>query len=119
MILQVGGGNFKYFFLEIFTPILGEDEAILTIIFSNGLKPPTRRLLKGGTKIWVINIPLKTNISPVLKALLKMIFLFARWDMVVPCTISGQTMATSHDLGPQKVAKEGKWDPLFQENPGW
>ena len=67
----------------------------------------------------MINIPLKTNISPVLKALLKMIFLFARWDMLVPCTISGQIMATSHDLGPQKVAKEGKWDPLFQENPGW
>ena len=20
---------------------------------------------------------------------------------------------------PQKVAKEGKWDPLLQENPGW
>ena len=31
---------------------------------------------------------------------------------------SGQIIATSHDLGPQNVAKEGKWDPLFQENPG-
>ena len=31
---------------------------------------------------------------------------------------SGQIIATSHDLGPQKVAKEGKWDPLFQKNLG-
>ena len=32
---------------------------------------------------------------------------------------SSQILATSHDLGPQKVAEEGKWDPLFQENLGW
>ena len=31
---------------------------------------------------------------------------------------SGQIIATSHDLGPQKVAKEGKWDPLFQDIQG-
>ncbi len=40
---------------------------------------------------------------------------------VRPCTmhLSGQIIATSHDLGPQKVAKEGKWDPFFQGNLGW
>ena len=27
---------------------------------------------------------------------------------------SGQSLATSHDLGPQKGAEAGKWDPLFQ-----
>ena len=31
---------------------------------------------------------------------------------------AGQIIATSHDLGPQKVAKEGKCH-LFQENLGW
>ena len=31
---------------------------------------------------------------------------------------SGQIIATSHDLGPQKVAKEGK-SPIFQGNIGW
>ena len=29
-------------FLEFFTPKIGEDEPILTNIFSKGLKPPTR-----------------------------------------------------------------------------
>ena len=32
--------------------------------------------------------------------------------------ISGQILATSHDLGPQNVAEEGEI-PLFQENLGW
>ena len=27
--------------------------------------------------------------------------------------LSDQIIATSHDLGPQKVAEEGKWEPLF------
>ena len=36
-------------------------------------------------------------------------------------TWSGQIIAgPSHDrFTPQKVVKEGKWDPLFQENLGW
>ena len=33
--------------------------------------------------------------------------------------ISGQIIVTSHDLGPQNVAEERKWEPLFQENLGW
>ena len=32
---------------------------------------------------------------------------------------SGQIIATSHNLVPQNVAEEGKWDPLFQGNLGW
>ena len=41
----LGGGGFKYF-LGVFTPKLGEDEPILTIIFSRGLvQPPTRLVL--------------------------------------------------------------------------
>ena len=32
--------------------------------------------------------------------------------------LSGQITATSHDQKPQKVAEEGKWDPLFQGNLG-
>ena len=38
------------------------------------------------------------------------------------CHDSGQVIATSHDLGPQKVAGSSdarKWDPLFQGNLGW
>ena len=33
--------------------------------------------------------------------------------------VSGQMIATSHEFSPQKVAKEGKWDPSFQGNLGW
>ena len=37
---------------------------------------------------------------------------------VVKCIKSGQIIVISHDLGPQKVAMTGKWDPLFQVLPG-
>ena len=52
-------------------------------------------------KIW--NHPIETTIY--------------KWLFGVPgiyIYISGQIIATSHDLGPQKVAKEGK-SPYFRE----
>ncbi len=33
--------------------------------------------------------------------------------------LAGQIIATSHNLDPQKVAEERKWDPLFQGYLGW
>ena len=36
------------------------------------------------------------------------------------CITFGQIIATSHDRVPPKGSVlEGKWDPLFQGNPGW
>ena len=40
------GGGFKYVFMC--TPKIGEDEPILTHIFSNGLVQPPTRLYMGG-----------------------------------------------------------------------
>ena len=37
---KLGGGNSN---ISLFSPILGEDEPILTNIFQMGLKPPTRK----------------------------------------------------------------------------
>ena len=37
-----------------------------------------------------------------------------RWEMLeILNSIKSTDLATSYDLGPQKVADEGKWDPLF------
>ena len=41
------------------------------------------------------------------------------WIVVWLNHLSDQIIATSHDLGHQKVAEEGKWNPLFQGNLGW
>ena len=39
--------------------------------------------------------------------------------MLVSRRVSGQIIATSHDLTSKGSKSEGKWDPLFQGNLGW
>jgi len=53
-------------------------QIFLDVYFSNGLKPPT--ILQG------------TNISPK-NGILKMIFLFPRWDMLIPCRVDDETIS--------------------------